>query len=79
MTVHRLVREFFSTDRQIRATQIRLELGGLRDDCIVCVMLNPKDAEGQPMPPEAEGKFRSWCTDHAVPAGEYHLTITLGE
>jgi hypothetical protein len=78
MTVHRLAREFLSTELQMRELQMRWELRSLRDDCVVKLLLNPADAEGQPMPMEVQAQFRSWGTDPSVPAGEYHVMITFG-
>ena len=73
---HRLVAAFLSADRHERAVQIRYELRRLRDDCVVRILLNPEDAKGQPVPSEAEEELRTWGTDDAVPAGEFHLAIT---
>ena len=73
----RLVFAFLSEDRNQRVSQIndtirRLPLDGLA----VRVLLNPDDARGQPIPVEAEGKFRTWSVNAAVPLGEFHLVIS---
>lgn len=73
---HRLVVAFLSADRHDRAVQIRYELGRLRDDLLIRVLLNPEDAKGQHVPSEAHGKHRTWDADPAVPAGEFHLAVS---
>jgi hypothetical protein len=50
----------------------RMPLAGLA----VRVLLNPADAKGQPIPVEAEARFRTWGADDAVPSGEFHLAIS---
>jgi hypothetical protein len=45
----------------------------------VRVLLNPADAKRQRIPVEAEGRFRTWGADIAVPVGEFHLAISRGQ
>jgi hypothetical protein len=72
-----LVFAFVAADPEDRARQItdvlsRLHIVGLA----IRVLLNPRDAKGQPIPVEAEGRFRTWGSDSAVPVGEFHLAIS---